>query len=89
MDPAEPALKPDQLVGAMRQLFQADKKKEAEDLGLIALGLNPKEPILYVALGDLVILGGRKDEAAEYYRRALRIDPNFADAKARLKSMQK
>jgi tetratricopeptide (TPR) repeat protein len=89
LDPAEPALKPDRLVGAMRQLFQADKKNEAEELGLIAVGLNPKEPILYVALGDLCVLGGRKDEAAEYYRRALRINPNFADAKARLKSMRK
>jgi tetratricopeptide (TPR) repeat protein len=89
LDPEEPALKPDQLVGAMRQLFQADKKKEAEGLGLIAVNLSPKEPILYVALGDLVILGGRKDEAAEYYRCALRIDPNFADAKARLKSLPK
>jgi len=89
LDPAEPALKADQFIASMRQLFQADKKKEAEDLGLIAVDLSPKEPILHVALGDLLILGGRKDEAAEYYRRALRIDPNFADAKARLKSLQK
>jgi len=89
LDPEEPALKPDQIVGAMRQLFQADKKKEAEGLGLIAVNLSPKEPILYVALGDLVILDGRKDEAAEYYRQALRIHPNFADAKARLKSLPK
>jgi len=89
LDPAEPTLKPDQFIASMRQLFQDDKVREAEDLGLIAVDLSPREPILYVALGDLIILGGRKDEAAEYYRRALRIDPNFADAKARLKSLQK
>jgi tetratricopeptide (TPR) repeat protein len=59
------------------------------DLGLIAVEVNPKEPILYVALGDLSMLSGRRDKAAEYFREALRIDPDFEDAKTRLKPLEK
>jgi Tfp pilus assembly protein PilF len=51
--------------------------------------MNPNEPGLYTVLGELSILHGRKDAAAEYFRKALRIDPNFEEARARLKSLEK
>jgi tetratricopeptide (TPR) repeat protein len=76
-------------MGSMRQLVQADKKKEAQDLGLTAVQINPKEPGLYTALGELSILSGRKDRATEYFRKALRIDPNFEEARTLLKSLKK
>jgi len=89
LDPAHPALGADPFYGSMRQLFLADKKKEAFDLGLIAVEINPKEPSLYTALGELSSLDGRKDKASEYFRKALRIDPNFEEANRRLKSLEK
>jgi tetratricopeptide (TPR) repeat protein len=89
LDPFHPELEADRLIASMKQLVRAEKKKEAEDLGLVAIKVNPKEPILYVALGDLCLLDGRKDRAAEYFREALRIDPNFQDAKNRLRALEK
>jgi Flp pilus assembly protein TadD len=89
LDPTDPALEADQFIASMKQLVEADKKREAEELGLIAVEVNPKQPSLYVALGDLHMLGGRKDTAAEYFRDALRVDPDFEEARARLKSLEK
>jgi tetratricopeptide (TPR) repeat protein len=89
LDPAHPGLKADPFIASMKQLVRIDKKKEALDLGLIAVAVNPKEPILYISLGDLSMLSGRRDKAAEYFREALRIDPDFEDAKTRLKSLEK
>jgi CubicO group peptidase (beta-lactamase class C family) len=89
LDPTDPALEAEQFIASMRQLGETDKKKEAEELGLIAVEISPKEPSLYVALGDLYMLMGRREEAAESFKRALRVDPNFEDAKARLKSLKK
>jgi len=89
LDPAHPVLRADQFIASMRQLVQADKKKEAQALGLTAVELNPKEPSLYTALGEISILAGEKGKAAEYLKRALQIDPNFEEARTRLKSLEK
>jgi tetratricopeptide (TPR) repeat protein len=89
LDPNHPMLSANQFMDSMRRLVQADKVKEAHQLGLTAVDLNPKVPDLYAALGELSLLGGRKEEAAEYFRRALRIDPNYEEARARLKSLEK
>jgi tetratricopeptide (TPR) repeat protein len=89
LDPTEVALGAEQFIASMRQLVRVDKKKEAEDLGLIAVEIRPKEPVLYTALGDLSRLGGSKEKAAEYFRKALEIDPNFDEARSRLRSLEK
>jgi CubicO group peptidase (beta-lactamase class C family) len=89
IDPTEPALRAEQFIASMRQLVRADKKKEAEDLGLIAVEIRPKEPVLYAALGDLSLLSGSKEKAAEYFRKALEIDPNFDKARSALRSLKK
>jgi CubicO group peptidase (beta-lactamase class C family) len=89
LDSGHPALSADQFLDSVRRLVQADKIKEAQDLGLTAVEFNPKEPSLYTALGELSILSGRKEEAAGYFRKALQIDPNFEEARTRLKSLLK
>jgi len=89
LDSAHPVLRADQFVASMKQLVGADKKKEAQALGLTAVEINPKEPSLYTALGELSILSGDKGKAAEYLKKALQIDPNFEEAKTRLKSLEK
>jgi len=89
LDPTHPALRVEQFIASMRRLAQANKMKEAEDLGLIAVEIHPREPMLFTALGDLSILNGKKEAAAGYFRKALSIDPNFEEARARLKSLGK
>jgi CubicO group peptidase (beta-lactamase class C family) len=89
LDPLHPAIKAEQFYASMRQLYQGRKMKEAYDLGLIAIGLYPKDPALYTALGELSSLGGKKDKAVEYFRKALEIDPNFEEARTRLRALEK
>jgi tetratricopeptide (TPR) repeat protein len=89
LDPDHAILRADQFIDLMRRLVQADKRKEAKDLGLIGVNINPKEPGLYFALGELSVLNGATDAAVDYFRKALRIDPNFEEARARLKSLEK
>jgi CubicO group peptidase (beta-lactamase class C family) len=89
LDAGHPVLGPEQFLYSIRRLVQADKAKEAQDLGLIGVDMNPNEPSLYAALGELSILGGRKEEAARYFRKALQVDPNFEEARTRLKSLEK
>jgi len=89
LDPAHPVLRADSFIASMRQLVEAEKRKEAQALGLTAVELNPKEPSLYTALGEISMLAGEKEKAAEYLKKALQIDPNFEEAKTRLKSLEK
>jgi len=89
LDPAHPVLSADQFIISMRQLAEAEKRKEAQALGLTAVELNPKEPSLYTALGELSIRAGQKEKAAEYLNKALQIDPNYEEAKTRLKSLER
>jgi CubicO group peptidase (beta-lactamase class C family) len=89
LDPAHPVLRADQFIASMRQLAGVDRKKEAQALGLIAVEINPKEPSLYTALGELSIQAGEKGKAAEYLKKALQIDPKFEEARTRLKSLEK
>jgi CubicO group peptidase (beta-lactamase class C family) len=88
LDPLHPAVKAEQFNASMRQLYQDEKKKEAYALGLIGISINPKDPSLYTALGELSSLDGRKDAAVEYFRKALRIDPNFEEARSRLRTLE-
>jgi len=89
LDPAHPALGTDQFIASMSQLVEADKKKEAQALGLIAVEINPKEPSLYTALGELSIMAGEKRKAVGYLKKALQIDPKFEEARTRLKSLER
>jgi CubicO group peptidase (beta-lactamase class C family) len=89
LDPAHPVLRADQFIISMRQLVEADKKKEAQALGLTAVEFNPKEPSLYTALGELNILAGDKAKAAGYLKKALQLDPKYEEARTRLKSLEK
>jgi CubicO group peptidase (beta-lactamase class C family) len=89
LDPLDPALRPGQFIASMRRLLEADKLKEGEALGLIGAEFNPKDPELPTALGELSLRMGQKDQAVEYFKRALRIDPNLEKAIIRLKSIKK
>ncbi|MGB7294799.1 MAG: serine hydrolase [Candidatus Aminicenantales bacterium] len=89
LDPMDPVLRPDQIIASMRRLVEARKLREAEALGAMGAGLNPKDPNLPTALGELSLRMGQKDKAVEYLNRALRIDPEFEGAITRLKSIKK
>jgi CubicO group peptidase (beta-lactamase class C family) len=89
LDPTDPVLSIDQLINSADQLVQANKLTEAQALVFIAAEFYPNEPRLYVELSDLSLMTGQKEKAAEYLRKALKIDPNLEQAKMKLKAIEK
>ncbi|MFZ2053660.1 MAG: serine hydrolase, partial [Candidatus Aminicenantales bacterium] len=89
LDPMDEVFRPRPFIASMWQLVEADRLNEAEALGLMGAEFNPRDPDLPTALGELSLRMGQEDKAIEYLKRALKIDPNFERAKAKLKSLQK
>jgi tetratricopeptide (TPR) repeat protein len=89
LDPTDPILSVDQLINSAGQLVQANKLTGAQALVFIAVEFYPNEPRLYIELSDLSLMTGQKEKAAEYLRKALKIDPNLEQAKTKLKAIEK
>ena len=89
LDSTHPVVSADQFIASAGQLVQADKSKEAQALAFIAVEFYPKEAKLYVGLSDLSLREGQKGKAVEYLKKALKIDPNFEEAKTKLKAIEK
>ncbi len=89
IDSAHLILSADQFTASAGQLAQANKLKEAQALGFMAIELYPKEARLYIGMSDLSLMAGQKEKAVEYLRRALKLDPNLEEAKAKLKAIEK
>ncbi len=53
-----------------------------------AIALWPSDDNLSESYGEMLEAAGRRDQAAAMYRRALRLNPDNADAKARLKLLE-
>ncbi len=51
--------------------------EESIEIGRNTLELDPLSPAVYNELGFALQLAGHDDEALEYYKQSLRIDPNF------------
>jgi tetratricopeptide (TPR) repeat protein len=70
----------------LAQLMHLAKKDEGAAEAEISktLELNPKDPWIYVVLGDIYRSNGRRVEAIEMYEQALVIDPSFQAAQNRL-----
>lgn len=67
----------------------ADKLPAAIEWLKIATEIYPKEAALYGTLADLYLKQGHRDQAIEFYKKALEIDPNFEPAKKMLKELPK
>jgi len=60
--------------------------ERAEQLLRAVVQKNPQQPIVLFNLGVILEQRGRPDEARDAWERALRVDPNFEPARARLQS---
>jgi CubicO group peptidase (beta-lactamase class C family) len=89
VDSLHPILSVDQFISSAGQLVRAGKLMEAQALAFIAVDLYPKEARLYVELSDLSLMVGQKEQAVEYLKKALKIDPNLEAARAKLKAIEK
>ncbi len=64
------------------------KEKEAMEFIEKALKLAPKDPRIWKAKGRILEAMGRHEEAADYYRDALLLEPEFEEAKQALKRVE-
>jgi len=67
--------------------FQLGDEEEALKNIREAIDLEPDRPRPYFILGFVLESTGRKDEAATYYRAALRLDPTMNEARQRLEAI--
>jgi CubicO group peptidase (beta-lactamase class C family) len=65
----------------------AHRMDKALDVLRLALELYPKEAMLYDTAGNIYLRKGEREQAAEQYRKALEVDPNFERAQKSLKSL--
>lgn len=68
-------------------LLEQNRIEEAIEKFLIQVELNPDHPNPYDSLGDAYRAAGRLKEAAEQYRKALEIDPEFEASKSNLEEV--
>jgi CubicO group peptidase (beta-lactamase class C family)/tetratricopeptide (TPR) repeat protein len=88
-DSTHPLISVDELSRTGSWLVRANRLKEAISLGELAVEFYPREATLYVELANLSLLAGKRDQAVEYLKKALKIDPKLEEARIRLKSMEK
>ncbi|HEY2722713.1 MAG TPA: tetratricopeptide repeat protein [Chitinophagaceae bacterium] len=72
-----------------RALTKLRKKDEAQETMLSALQTDPDNEFTHLTVGWNLLERGRRKEATHHFREALRIDPNFENAKAGLKEALK
>ena len=89
LDLTDPVVAPEKIVHYTIQLARINRIDEALALGDLALEYHPKEAKLYVAFGDLCVYAGETEKAADCYKRALRIDKRFEEARSKLRALQK
>jgi Flp pilus assembly protein TadD len=64
--------------------FQMQQIEKALTQAKLTLQIAPEDPKVYNLLGVLSKVSGRPDEAVKYLQTALRIDPNYTNAKTNL-----
>ncbi|MGB8952551.1 MAG: serine hydrolase [Candidatus Aminicenantales bacterium] len=89
LDPDHTLVSLSRLNALRNRLARAKKWKERLALGLITLDFYPREANLAVEVGNMFLLAGEKEKAAEFYRKALEINPGLESAKIKLKEIEK
>lgn len=69
-------------------LAGAGKVEEGQKLLLIARDFYPKEANLYDSIGEFYLMKGQPEQAIEWYKKALQVNPEFENAKQMLKEIE-
>jgi len=88
MEPKHPSLSPVQLEATAWALLQAKKKEASRKLARTAVELFPMSWELHRNLGNMFLLFGDKDLALDYFRRALKLNPNLKDVRDKINELE-
>jgi tetratricopeptide (TPR) repeat protein len=72
-----------------RRLEQGKKLDAVFFLMDIATELYPRNSRLYKEIGDMYLRIDKKERAAQYYRKALALNPRYQEARRRLEKLEK
>jgi len=89
LNPNHPSISLNSFYNLERELEQAQKIKEMFSLVQIAAEFYPRNAKLQKDIGDLYHEVGLKEKAIEHYKKALSFNPNYKEAKERLKKLKK
>ena len=68
------------LISEANIMLKLDRREEFKKLMEEATIMDPSNPELQYNLGVIAAEGGDNDSASKYYKRAIELDPNYADA---------
>lgn len=89
MNPEHPSLSMNSIFNLASRLEQAKKMREVFALMEITTELYPKNARLYKEIGDMYLRIEQKEKAAEFYRKALAINPQYKEARQKLVELEK
>lgn len=89
MNPDHPSVSLDEIFRLERRLMSAKKIKEFFALAEIAAELYPKNARFHKGIADLYLQIGQEEKAIEFYKKALKINPKYEEAKERLETLAK
>lgn len=89
MNPKHSSVSLNAFFGLGRKLMNAKKIKEFFSLAEIAAELYPKNARFHKGIADLYLQIGQKEKAIEFYKKALKINPEYKEAKERLEKLSK
>jgi tetratricopeptide (TPR) repeat protein len=88
-NPLHPELRIDRFQVLARDLIQAGKTSELEDLAAIVVELYPRSPGVLEGLGDMFHSLGQEETALLYYKKAFRMNKKRDDVRKKIKSIEK
>lgn len=89
LNPSHPSVSMNAIFNLASRLEQAGKMDEVIVLMDIATELYPRNARLYKEIGDMYLRFEQKKKAAEFYRKALIVNPNYKEAKEKLEKMER
>ncbi len=89
MSPKHPSVSLNEFLGLGRRLMNVKKIKEFFSLVEVAAELYPRNARFHKGIADLYLQIGQKEKALEFYRKALKINPDYKEAKESLEKLRK
>jgi tetratricopeptide (TPR) repeat protein len=70
-----------------QQLLQLKRNEEARIIGENNVAEFPDKDLVMITMGNIYLALNRKEDAIEYYKKTLEINPEYEEAKSRLRKL--
>ncbi len=70
-----------------QQLLQLKRNEEARIIGESNVAEFPDKDLVFITMGNIYLALNRKEDAIKYYKKTLEINPEYEEAKSRLRKL--